>query len=85
VCWIETKEPHYDRHTILPQHEETNQPIAPCQKDLDMKVYREELARMRTMIGSMNKSFGLCILSMKDKSSFNSVGPVSSGVYILDS
>jgi len=58
--------------------EETNQPIAPCQEDLDMKACKEELVHMRRMIGSSH--FGLCILFMKDKSLFNTVDSVSWGV-----
>jgi len=50
-----------------------------------MKAYKEELDRLRTMIELMSKSFIFCTQYVKSKSSFNTIGHVSQGVYILDS
>lgn len=46
-----------------------------------MKDGKEELNRLRKIIESMNKSSRQYTLSMKDKSTFNIVGPMSYMVF----
>jgi len=53
----------------ISEHEETNEPYAPPQPDLDIKAYKEEHDNSKTMIKSMSKSSGSCTLSMRGRSS----------------
>lgn len=49
-----------------------------------MKTYKEELDRLSTVIESMSKCSTQYTLSMKGKSTFNTIGPMSQGVWILN-
>jgi len=49
-----------------------------------MIAFKEEPNHLKTMIESMTKSYGLHTLPMKGKITFNTIGPLSQGVWILD-
>nr|KYP41699.1 hypothetical protein KK1_036913 [Cajanus cajan] len=71
-------------HTTSKQ-EATNQSSTSPLPDFDMKAYKEELKRLKAMVESMSKPSRSCTLSMKGKISLNIVGPVSQGIWILNS
>nr|KYP34084.1 hypothetical protein KK1_045003 [Cajanus cajan] len=67
------------------EQEATNQPSTSPPPELDMKAYKEELERLKAMVESMSKPSGSCTLSMNGKICLNTVGPMSQGIWILDS
>ena len=67
-AWEVTKKPQKDGQNHIIFEHETNHPIAPPQQYFDMKVYKEELDCVRTMIESISLKFiqycWLCDLSV---------------------
>ncbi|RDX79061.1 hypothetical protein CR513_40562, partial [Mucuna pruriens] len=52
----------------------------------DIRAFsKEEIDCFRTLLNSTSKPLGLCVLTMKDKSSFNISGSVPLNIWILDS